>query len=545
MGITRWFGAGGSAGAGVNPTDVGYDLILLLGQSNMSGRGTADATRYDMADPRVWQYGAAGTYASLVTQAIEPLAHPDTVALTNGLGPGLHFARWYLGSVPTNRRVLLVPAAYGGTPLSTTATPLGWRRGVSDNLYAQALAQAAAALTAAGANSRIVAALWVHGEQDGSNSTTGAQYQTDFDALIAGLRTDLGIPTLPFVIGGMVPEGLSVGTRTAIQTVQSETPYRLAYTAFTAGITGKAQGDNLHYLATGYRDLARSMFDAYLLAKARTAALTPAVPAAPTSLAASSVTDTGLTLTWTAPSGIVASYVVEQKLTSGSTWTQIGTPSATTLAVTGLTASTSYDFRVAAVNSAGTGTASSVLTQATTSGVTTYAADNFNRANGAPGSTPTGSYAWTAVGINGAASGTWAVTSNQLALSGATGDQSLVVNDGQANGTVSVKCNQNDGGLVFRGVDGNNFLMLWADSAGYKLMLRNNTWTQLASSGTTPAAGDVLSVVLNGSSITWKVNGTTLGAVTNTNNQSATRHGVRQGNGAGTFDDFSHTSVAA
>ena len=41
-------------GAGVKPDDVGLDLVLLLGQSNMDGRGLAfDPTRFDPVDSRI------------------------------------------------------------------------------------------------------------------------------------------------------------------------------------------------------------------------------------------------------------------------------------------------------------------------------------------------------------------------------------------------------------------------------------------------------------------------------------------------------------
>lgn len=342
-----------------NPNDIGYDLILLLGQSNMSGRGTGyDNTRWDPIDPRIQQYGSTGTYAGVISQAVEPLAMHDS---PSGIGPGFVFARWYLQSVPLNRRVLLVPAAHGGTPLSSNVTPLGWRRGVSGNLYAQALAQAQAALAAAGANSRYVAALWVQGETDGDNAATGPTYQADLDALINGLRTDLGVASLPFILGQMVPDYLPVGTRAPINTVQLGTPSRITGTRVALGPFAQNLGDGNHYSAPGQRILGRRMFDAYR--RAVTGTVDPAIPALPgqvTGLVAANVATTTLTLNWTAVSG-AGSYYVEQKTTAGSTWTRIGTPTTNTLAVTGLTTDTPYDFRVTAINAAGPGTTSAIV----------------------------------------------------------------------------------------------------------------------------------------------------------------------------------------
>lgn len=69
----------------------------------------------------------------------------------------------------------------------------------------------------------------------------------------------------------------------------------------------------------------------------------------PTGLAASSITSTGCTLTWTAVEGATA-YRVQKSSDAGATWTDVsGDPSTNTKSITGLTTATSYRFRVAAV----------------------------------------------------------------------------------------------------------------------------------------------------------------------------------------------------
>jgi len=67
-------------------------------------------------------------------------------------------------------------------------------------------------------------------------------------------------------------------------------------------------------------------------------------------------------LSWTAPPSnggtTITDYAVQFSSNSGSTWSTFadGTSTATSATVTGLTNGTAYTFRVAAVNSAGTGT---------------------------------------------------------------------------------------------------------------------------------------------------------------------------------------------
>lgn len=105
-----------------------------------------------------------------------------------------------------------------------------------------------------------------------------------------------------------------------------------------------------------------------------------AAPTVPTGLAATSTTSTGTTLNWTASTAgancTVTGYTVDQNGRS------IGTPTTTTLAVTGLTAATAYNFTVAATDSAGTSAQSTALA------VTTLAA-----------ATPAGNYTITITGV--------------------------------------------------------------------------------------------------------------------------------------------------
>jgi hypothetical protein len=72
----------------------------------------------------------------------------------------------------------------------------------------------------------------------------------------------------------------------------------------------------------------------------------PFVCNAPTGLTATAITASGATLNWTAVSG-AASYAVEFKLNSAATWTTAAAATTTTsVSVTGLIASSLYDYRV-------------------------------------------------------------------------------------------------------------------------------------------------------------------------------------------------------
>ncbi len=87
-------------------------------------------------------------------------------------------------------------------------------------------------------------------------------------------------------------------------------------------------------------------------------------PTAPTALAASNVTETTLTLNWTASTDNVG--VTGYDVYQGST--NIGTVTSTTTNVTGLTANTAYQFNVVAKDAAGNESAASNTVNVTTAG---------------------------------------------------------------------------------------------------------------------------------------------------------------------------------
>ena len=94
-----------------------------------------------------------------------------------------------------------------------------------------------------------------------------------------------------------------------------------------------------------------------------------ATPGQVTGLSASNPTSSDVTLNWSAPSsgGAVSSYSVQYRDTGTTTWSTFATGvTATNASVTGLAASTAYDFRVYAVNGGGSGPLSSMASATTT-----------------------------------------------------------------------------------------------------------------------------------------------------------------------------------
>ena len=125
----------------------------------------------------------------------------------------------------------------------------------------------------------------------------------------------------------------------------------------------------------------------------------PGTPNAPTVTRG----DTSVALSWTAPSNggsAITDYLVQYSSDSGSNWTTFadGTSASTTATVTGLTNGTSYVFRIAAVNIAGSGLYSSASSAVTPAGVpATPSAPTPTAGNASV------SLSWTAPSANGSA----------------------------------------------------------------------------------------------------------------------------------------------
>ena len=98
---------------------------------------------------------------------------------------------------------------------------------------------------------------------------------------------------------------------------------------------------------------------------------TESLPAAPSGLAATSVGSSQVTLTWTDNSNNETGFEIERSPTAGSSFTLLHTTlaNATGYTDTGLTAGTSYYYRVRAVNASGTSAYSPELTVTTTTDV--------------------------------------------------------------------------------------------------------------------------------------------------------------------------------
>lgn len=230
---------------------VPMQLFVLAGQSNMAGRGrVADEDR--VPHPRVWMFDRGNTWAP----AIEPMHFDKPIA---GVGPGRSFGLTIADANPAVR-VGLIPAAVGGSPITA------WEPGV---LYPEtgaypwddALRRVKAAMLAG----EVKAVLWHQGESD-ANPQAAPLYEQRLRSLIERFRTELGNPSLPFIIGQL---GRFEGRPWNASYIEVDAAHRRVATvvpnvAFVSSEGLGDNGDNLHFSADAARELGRRYAEAYL-----------------------------------------------------------------------------------------------------------------------------------------------------------------------------------------------------------------------------------------------------------------------------------------
>ena len=157
------------------------------------------------------------------------------------------------------------------------------------------------------------------------------------------------------------PNGTSNWTNQVANTGDANTSY--SHTGLTAGTTRHYRVSAINTVGTG---------TASNVATATTATPTVTAPGAPTGLTATADGQTTIDLEWTAPTNTggapITGYQIEFSTNSGSSFSNLVAntgSAATTYSHTGLTAGTRRDYRVSAINSAGSGSASTAANATT------------------------------------------------------------------------------------------------------------------------------------------------------------------------------------
>jgi len=228
-------------------------LYIFAGQSNAVGwkTNTSELTPALLAaQGNVLFYGPTSSTPSPAWGAFQP---PDETGIPSGSGFGPEItAGRDLAAALGDPKVAMVKFAAGGTNLHTQ-----WNPNIGGSLYAQMMTrvnQSVAALPGQqGATADPAGFFWMQGESDSDTLVHANAYQANLANLIRRVRSDLGRPDLPVVLG-QINNAFNYTwlVRQAQATVAANLPYvRLA----TTDDLQRAPGDPIHFSTQGTVDM--------------------------------------------------------------------------------------------------------------------------------------------------------------------------------------------------------------------------------------------------------------------------------------------------
>lgn len=215
-------------------------LFLLIGQSNMAGRGKIEA-QDKIPHPRIFVLTRDLSWIP----ATDPLHFDKPEA---GVGLGSSFART-VAEADSRVMIGLIPAAVGGTSLSQ------WKP--DGQLYTDAVVRAREAMK----RGVLAGILWHQGEGD-SSPAAAKTYPDRFARMISRLRADLNAPDVPVIVG---ETGRFRADCHAINEALSTLPKTMSKCVFVPAEDLNDKGDKVHFDAKSLRIFGRRYADAWLL----------------------------------------------------------------------------------------------------------------------------------------------------------------------------------------------------------------------------------------------------------------------------------------
>ena len=229
-------------------------LFLLIGQSNMAGRGVPE-TADQQTNPHIW----------MLTQDLNWVAAKDPMHFDKpsivGVGPGLAFAKQLADRYP-KMNIGLIPCAVGGSGIDVWK-PGAYYEPTKSHPYDDMMLRARKALE----QGQLAGILWHQGESDSSPDKAGV-YEEKLTELVQRLRQELNAPTVPFVVGtlGDFVVNRNADAKTvneALQRAVRHIPH--AYCVVSSGLTDK--GDSTHFDTPSARTLGQRYADVFIQKK--------------------------------------------------------------------------------------------------------------------------------------------------------------------------------------------------------------------------------------------------------------------------------------
>ncbi len=386
----------------------------------------------------------AGATSKTVTGLTNGTAYYATVAATNAVGTG-----------PTGTSNTVTPAGLPGAPTAVTATrgdtsaAVSWTAPGSNGsaITGYSVKAYAGPTLVSATNVGNVTSTTVTGLTNGTaytfkvSATNGVG--TGADSAASSAVTPAGLPFAPSGVTATAGDQSATVTWTAaggngtaitgnvIKAYQGTTLVSSTSVGnVTSGtVTGLTNGTAYTFTVTATNDAGTGP------ASAVSNAVTPAgLPFAPTSVTAEPA-NAAAVVSWTAPGGngaTITSYAIRAYVGSTLSQTATITAPASSGTITGLTNGTTYTFKVAATNSAGTGAESAA------SGLVTVGVPGVPTGVSATGGDTQATVSWTAPAANGAAISSYTVAAYQgstaVTTASAGGGATSAVVTGLTNG---------------------------------------------------------------------------------------------------------------
>ena len=236
---------------GLSSSSTSISSFLMIGQSNMAGRG--HFSEVEPINNKLCHMLRMGRWQRMS----EPI-NPDREIFNPSWHSGISLAASFADDFAkhTGTPVGLIPCADGGTSMDQ------WARG--SLLYDHALAMTKLAMR----TSTLRGILWHQGESDSASAERRDSYKEKFISMITALRRDLGDENIPVIIGEL---GTNIGERhklgdgpAKLNAILHEIADTLPSCAIASSEGFTLNSDEIHFDARSLRTFGHRYFDAYL-----------------------------------------------------------------------------------------------------------------------------------------------------------------------------------------------------------------------------------------------------------------------------------------
>ena len=222
-------------------------VFILAGQSNMAGRGLVEP-QDTIPNTRIMTINVKGQ----LILAKEPLHLQEPG--NEGLDCGLSFGKALIDNIPQKVKILIIPAAIGGSSISQ------W---LGDSLYRNVRLLTNFKEKAALGNKygTIKGILWHQGEAD-ATSEKRPLYKQRLTLLFKEFRSAAGNPNLPIILGELGPFPYSYEEWMKLNGILREYCKEDKNSALISTADLKHKGDSVHFNSAGQRIMGKRYAEA-------------------------------------------------------------------------------------------------------------------------------------------------------------------------------------------------------------------------------------------------------------------------------------------